>query len=72
MAGLSNYIERFIKEMLQEAEDGMIEIGRNDLADQFNCAPSQINYVLSTRFIPYKRYYIESRQKESYYYQRRV
>ena len=67
MAGLSNYIERFIKEMLQEAEDGMIEIGRNDLADQFHCAPSQINYVLSTRFTPYKGYYIESRRGGSGY-----
>ena len=67
MAGLTNYIERFIKEMLQEAEDGMIEIGRNELADQFNCAPSQINYVLSTRFTPYKGYYIESRRGGSGY-----
>ena len=62
MPGMSNIIERFIKEMLEEAEDGIIEIGRNDLADQFGCAPSQINYVLTTRFTPYKGYYIESRR----------
>ena len=62
MPGMSNLIERFIKEMLEEAEDGIIEIGRNDLADQFGCAPSQINYVLTTRFTPYKGYYIESRR----------
>ncbi|NMB07723.1 MAG: CtsR family transcriptional regulator [Tissierellia bacterium] len=62
MPGMSNIIERFIKEMLEEAEDGIIEIGRNDLADQFGCAPSQINYVLTTRFTPYKGYYIESKR----------
>lgn len=62
MPGMSNIIENFIKEMLEEAEDGIIEIGRNDLASQFGCAPSQINYVLTTRFTPYKGYYIESRR----------
>jgi transcriptional regulator CtsR len=62
MPGMSNLIERFIKEMLEETEDGMIEIGRNELAEQFGCAPSQINYVLTTRFTPYKGYYIESRR----------
>lgn len=62
MPGISNLIERFIKGMLEEAKDGIIEIGRNDLADQFGCAPSQINYVLTTRFTPYKGYYIESKR----------
>ncbi len=62
MPGISNIIENFIKEMLEEAEDGIIEIGRNELAEQFGCAPSQINYVLTTRFTPYKGYYIESRR----------
>lgn len=62
MPGMSNLIERFIKEMLEETEDGIIEIGRNELAEQFGCAPSQINYVLTTRFTPYKGYYIESRR----------
>ncbi len=67
MAGLSNSIERFIKSMLESTEDGIVEIGRNDLANQFNCAPSQINYVLTTRFTPYKGYYIESRRGGSGY-----
>lgn len=62
MQRISNIIERFIKEMLNEAEDGIIEIGRNELAERFGCAPSQINYVLTTRFTPYKGYYIESRR----------
>lgn len=61
MAGLSNLIESFIKELLEQT-DGMVEIQRNELASYFDCAPSQINYVLSTRFSPYKGYYIESRR----------
>ncbi|MDO5755114.1 MAG: CtsR family transcriptional regulator [Tissierellia bacterium] len=66
MAGLSNIIEEFLKEMLEE-NNGRLEIGRNDLANQFDCAPSQINYVLTTRFTPYKGYYIESRRGGSGY-----
>ena len=62
MPRISNIIERFIKQMLEEAENGIIKIGRNELAEQFGCAPSQINYVLTTRFTPYKGYYIESRR----------
>ncbi len=66
MSGLTGNIERFLKEMLKESE-GHIEIGRNDLAERFGCAPSQINYVLSTRFTPYKGYCIESRRGGSGY-----
>lgn len=62
MAGLSNIIETFIRELLQESNTGIIEIQRNEMAEQFECSPSQINYVLSTRFTPYKGYYIESRR----------
>lgn len=67
MAGLTSEIERFLLEMLAGAQDGVLEIGRNDLAEHFNCAPSQINYVLTTRFTPYKGYYIESRRGGSGY-----
>ncbi len=48
---LSDTIEQFIKTMLVE-ETQEIELKRNELAEYFNCAPSQINYVLSTRFTP--------------------
>lgn len=54
-------IEEFIKELFSEEED-YIEIQRNDLAQQFNCVPSQINYVISTRFKPSQGYYVESRR----------
>ena len=61
MAALSDNIEQFIKDMMKEYE-GILELQRNELADYFRCAPSQINYVLATRFSPEKGYIIESRR----------
>jgi len=58
---VSDLIENFIKELFTN-EDEFIEIQRNDLAEQFNCVPSQINYVISTRFKPSQGYYVESRR----------
>jgi len=58
---LSDSIEHFIKSMLTQAEQE-IELKRNELAEYFQCAPSQINYVLSTRFTPDHGYIIESRR----------
>lgn len=62
MSGLSNIIEEFIKDLFQSTEDGIVEIQRNELAEYFDCAPSQINYVLTTRFTPYMGYYVESKR----------
>ena len=59
---MSDIIEEFIKEMLDKNSDEYIEIQRNELAHQFNCVPSQINYVISTRFKPSQGYYVESRR----------
>lgn len=61
MSLLSDTIEQFIKSMLSEYQ-GTVEIQRNELAQHFNCAPSQINYVLATRFNLDKGYIIESRK----------
>lgn len=61
MSILSDRIEEFIKEMMSEYE-GMIELQRNELAEYFRCAPSQINYVLATRFSPEQGYMITSRR----------
>ena len=47
---ISDIIEEFIKDLFNNEEE--IEIQRNDLAQKFNCVPSQINYVISTRFKP--------------------
>lgn len=65
--GITNRIEEFLLDRLKSEDKEYIEIGRNELADKFNCAPSQINYVLSTRFTPYKGYYVESRRGGSGY-----
>lgn len=62
MSRLSDIIEQFIKGLMEDASTGMLEIRRNELADHFNCAPSQINYVLATRFTIDKGYYIVSRR----------
>lgn len=62
MRGLTSDIEKFLKSLLENTNDNKIEIGRNDLANKFDCSPSQINYVLSTRFTSYRGYHIESRR----------
>ncbi|HLS54375.1 MAG TPA: CtsR family transcriptional regulator, partial [Tissierellaceae bacterium] len=54
MMGLSNLIEKFIIDLIKNSQNGIIEIQRNEMAEYFECSPSQINYVLSTRFTPYK------------------
>ncbi len=59
--GLSDRIEAFICELMKE-DDGWVELGRNELAGIFNCVPSQINYVMSTRFTPNRGYITESRR----------
>ncbi len=61
MARISDLIENFIKTLLSESE-GELELQRNELASYFDCAPSQINYVLSTRFTLSHGYYIESQR----------
>ncbi|MCL2627343.1 MAG: CtsR family transcriptional regulator [Oscillospiraceae bacterium] len=59
--GISDVIAEFIDEMLSEA-DGTAELQRAELAGRFNCVPSQINYVISTRFSPEHGYIVESRR----------
>lgn len=63
MARLSDIIEEFIKDLFDDNDNNNeLQIQRNELADKFSCAPSQINYVLSTRFTNEKGYIIESRR----------
>ena len=62
MARISDIIAQFINEMIEDKKDKEVIIQRNELADKFNCAPSQINYVLTTRFTSEKGYMIESRR----------
>ena len=58
---ISNIIASMIQEMLSE-DDGCIEIQRNELAQKVGCVPSQINYVISSRFTPEHGYVVESRR----------
>lgn len=59
---LSDIIEEFIKELMDANPNSVIEIQRNLLAHQFDCSPSQINYVLTTRFNNDRGYIVESRR----------
>ena len=58
---ISDMIESIINEMLKE-NGGLIEFKRNDIAVKFGCVPSQINYVITSRFTPEKGYIVESRR----------
>ena len=58
---ISDIIEEFIKDLFKGDEE-YVEIQRNELAEKFNCVPSQINYVISTRFRPSQGYYVESKR----------
>lgn len=60
--GISDLIASFLQESLEETDGGVLEVQRNDLAQRFNCVPSQINYVMSTRFSPERGYIVESRR----------
>ena len=57
---ISDVIEEFIKDMFESGDS--IDIQRNELAEKFNCVPSQINYVIATRFKPNQGYYVESQR----------
>ena len=58
---ITDIIEEFIKDLFQDEQE-YVEIQRNELAERFNCVPSQINYVISTRFRPSQGYYVESKR----------
>ncbi len=57
---ISDTIENFIRELFDN--ENSVELRRNELALYFNCVPSQINYVISTRFTTERGYIVESRR----------
>lgn len=65
MSKISDTIEKFITQSMNES--GYVDISRNSLAEYFSCAPSQINYVLDTRFTVDRGYVKESRRGGSGY-----
>lgn len=62
MSSLARQIEEYIKALLEEESAGVVELQRNMLSEYFHCVPSQINYVLSTRFTPVQGYMVETRR----------
>ena len=62
MRNISDIIEHHLKTILTNSREGIIEIKRSELADSFKCVPSQINYVISTRFTIEKGYVVESKR----------
>lgn len=60
--GISDRIEAFILELMKQERDEELKIQRNELAEVFGCVPSQINYVISTRFNLDKGYVVTSRR----------
>jgi transcriptional regulator CtsR len=61
MSSLSDQIERYLRRQISKYQ-GKVKIKRNQLAENFECAPSQINYVLDTRFTVEKGYVVESQR----------
>ncbi len=62
MGSLTDRIEAYIMRLLAHSDDGYVEVRRYELADQFSCVPSQVTYVLSTRFTPDRGFFVESRR----------
>lgn len=58
---MSDLVAKYIMEMLDE-QNGTTEIQRNELAGSLGCVPSQINYVITSRFTPEQGYIVESRR----------
>ncbi|ASV67684.1 CtsR family transcriptional regulator [Cytobacillus sp. FSL W7-1323] len=62
MKNISDIIEKYLKEVLELSEREIVEIKRSEIADKFQCVPSQINYVINTRFTVEKGYAVESKR----------
>jgi transcriptional regulator CtsR len=62
LPSLTEQIEQWLKEQLLRAGGNILEIRRSDLAEIFDCVPSQVNYVLSTRFTVERGFLVQSRR----------
>ncbi|WP_042478557.1 CtsR family transcriptional regulator [Bacillus ndiopicus] len=62
MRNISDIIEGYLKQVLELSGQEHIEIKRSELADKFQCVPSQINYVINTRFTAERGYLVESKR----------
>ncbi|WP_147535717.1 CtsR family transcriptional regulator [Bacillus marasmi] len=62
MRNISDIIEEYLKTVLELSDEEIVEIKRNEIADKFQCVPSQINYVINTRFTIERGYIVESKR----------
>ncbi|MCA1061630.1 CtsR family transcriptional regulator [Rossellomorea aquimaris] len=62
MRNISDIIESYLKNVLELSESEIVEIKRSEIADKFQCVPSQINYVINTRFTIERGYVVESKR----------
>lgn len=62
MKNVSDIIEQYLKKIINQSETDLVEVKRSELAERFQCVPSQINYVISTRFTVEKGYIVESKR----------
>lgn len=62
MKNISDIIENYLKQILEMSEKDILEIKRSEVADKFQCVPSQINYVINTRFTIERGYLVESKR----------
>ncbi|QUW20407.1 CtsR family transcriptional regulator [Sporosarcina sp. Marseille-Q4063] len=62
MRNISDIIEGYLKTIIEKEQNGIIEIKRNEVAEKFQCVPSQINYVINTRFTAERGYAVESKR----------
>ncbi|MFC4411827.1 CtsR family transcriptional regulator [Chungangia koreensis] len=62
MRNTSDIIESYLKQILEDEQTGYIEIKRSEIAERFQCVPSQINYVINTRFTADRGYLVESKR----------
>jgi len=62
MKNISDIIENYLKSVLLQSDKDILIIKRSEIADKFQCVPSQINYVINTRFTIEKGYIVESKR----------
>ncbi|NHM33342.1 CtsR family transcriptional regulator [Neobacillus terrae] len=62
MRNISDIIENYLKKVLEMSDEDLVEIKRSQIADKFQCVPSQINYVINTRFTVERGYIVESKR----------
>ncbi|GAA0323044.1 transcriptional regulator CtsR [Bacillus carboniphilus] len=62
MKNISDIIEEYLKKVLELSNHDVVEVKRSEIADKFQCVPSQINYVINTRFTIERGYLVESKR----------